>query len=154
MAEKSRFAYSRKIVWEYLNSQDKDATLQMGEDYKRYIKQAKTERETINLTREFAENNGYEPIDKLPGPLKPGDRVYQEIKGKALVIAVIGERPLVEGVNIIGAHVDSPRFDYFFIHLFFSEMRQYICNCKNWIVIIFTKTNVYLYTIISYNHPV
>ncbi|TYO96431.1 aminopeptidase [Desulfallas thermosapovorans] len=111
MSEISNFAYSRKTVWEHLNNQEKEAVMQMGEDYKRFIKQAKTERETIKLVKEYIENNGYVPVDKVTGPLDTGDRVYQEIKGKALVMAVVGQRPLVEGANIIGAHVDSPRLD-------------------------------------------
>jgi len=111
MTEKSEFIYSKKNVWEYLNKEEKEAALHIGENFKRYIKQAKTERETINITRELAENNGYKPIDKITGPLRPGDRLYQEIKGKALVIALIGEIPVTDGTNIIGAHVDSPRLD-------------------------------------------
>lgn len=111
MAEKSQIAYSRKIVWEHLSNQEKDSTLELGEDFKRFIKRAKTERETINLIREFAENNGYKSIDKITELLRPGDRVYQEIRGKALVMAIMGQRPLIEGANIIGAHVDSPRLD-------------------------------------------
>ncbi|KAF1085920.1 putative M18 family aminopeptidase 1 [Sporotomaculum syntrophicum] len=111
MTEKSRFAYSKKIVWDYLNNQEKEEVFHIGEDYKRYIKMAKTERETIKITKEFAENNGYEPIEKITGPLQPGTRIYQEVKGKAIVMVTIGNSPLTEGVNIIGAHVDSPRLD-------------------------------------------
>jgi len=111
MTEKRELAYNRKIVWEYLNNEEKEAALQMGEEFKRYIKQAKTERETIKITREFVEDNGYQSLDKISSPLRPGDRVYQEIKGKALVMAIIGEKPITEGTNIIGAHVDSPRLD-------------------------------------------
>ncbi|WP_449241624.1 aminopeptidase [Desulfoscipio gibsoniae] len=111
VAEKNQFAYSRRIVWEHLISHEREAMLHMGEDFKRYMKRAKTERETVILTREIAENNGYKPVEKVLSPLKSGDRVYQVIKGKALIMAIIGERPLDEGVNIIGAHVDSPRLD-------------------------------------------
>lgn len=111
MSESSYFVYSRKNIWEHLDSQEKEAIMQMGEDYKRFIKQAKTERETIKLIKEYIENNGFVPLDKLTGSLNIGDRVYQDIKGKALVMAVVGQRPLVEGANIIGAHVDSPRLD-------------------------------------------
>ena len=57
---------------------------------------------------------GFQDLDillKEKGSLKPGARVYQNIKGKSLVFAVIGRRPFTEGINIVGAHVDSPRID-------------------------------------------
>ncbi len=109
--KKSKYAYGRKNVWEYLNKEEKEAAFHISENFKQYIKQGKTEREIVKITRDFAENNGFKSIENLTGPLKPGDRFYQEIKGKALVIAHIGEMPVTDGINIIGAHVDSPRLD-------------------------------------------
>lgn len=112
MADKtSDLAYSRKIAWDQLSEQEKQSVINMGEDYKRFIKRAKTERETIFLTREYIENNGFVPLDKVQGPLTPGARVYHTVRGKSMVVAVLGERPLVEGTRIVGAHVDSPRLD-------------------------------------------
>lgn len=111
MTETSRFAYSKKNVWDYLNDQEREEVFHLGEDYKHFIKMAKTERETIEIAKGFAEDNGYKPIETIIGPLLPGARLYQEVKGKAIVMAFIGERPITEGVNIIGAHVDTPRLD-------------------------------------------
>jgi aspartyl aminopeptidase len=50
-------------------------------------------------------------LDKGDSPLEPGAKVYQNIRGKSLAFAVIGNRPISGGVNIVGAHVDSPRID-------------------------------------------
>jgi aspartyl aminopeptidase len=111
MSKKGQLAYSRKNVWEKISELEKKSVLSMGEDYKQFIKQAKTERETIYLIKEFAENNGFKPLQGISGPLKPGDRVYAALRNKSMVMAVMGSRPLVEGANIIGAHVDSPRLD-------------------------------------------
>jgi aspartyl aminopeptidase len=111
MTEKSHLAYSRKIAWEHLSEQEKQAVMDMGENYKLFIKRAKTERETALLIREYAESRGFVSLDKIQRPLKPGDRVYHAVRGKSFIMAVLGERPLTEGANIIGAHVDSPRLD-------------------------------------------
>lgn len=111
MAEKSRFTYTRKIVWENLNDQEKNSVMHMGDDYKSFIKGAKTERETISLTRQYIENIGFKPIDQVSDPLKPGDRIYRVLHEKAMVMAIIGESSITQGINIIGAHVDSPRLD-------------------------------------------
>jgi aspartyl aminopeptidase len=53
---------------------------------------------------------GFVPVDQAT-ELKPGTKVYQNIRGKALVLAIIGKKPLGEGLNIVGAHLDSPRID-------------------------------------------
>ena len=60
------------------------------------------------------EKAGVRDIDSLlsqDGALPPGTKVYQNNRGKSLVFAVIGKKPLTGGVNIIGSHVDSPRID-------------------------------------------
>lgn len=107
----SNLAYNRKTVWEHLSEQEKQQVMHMGDDYKNFLARAKTERETAALIRDYAASRGFVPLESVNGPLKPGDRVYRALKGKSLLLAVLGERPPVEGVNVIGAHVDSPRLD-------------------------------------------
>ena len=71
---------------------------------------AKTEREAVIESVRLAEENGFVPFDASQ-PLKAGDRVYAVNRGKALILAVIGEKPIEAGVSIAAAHIDSPRLD-------------------------------------------
>ena len=81
-----------------------------AEGYKQFLATAKTEREVVEYTVALAEKAGFVPYDPA-APLKAGDRVYLNNRGKALILATIGDRPLSEGVSIAVAHVDSPRLD-------------------------------------------
>ena len=80
------------------------------EDYKRFLDEAKTEREATTAAIVMAEKHGFVPFE--PGvALAPGDKVYYNNRGKALLLAVIGTRPITDGVTIAAAHIDSPRLD-------------------------------------------
>ena len=80
------------------------------EGYKAFLNEVKTEREAVRFAIAEAEKNGF--VAYRPGmPLKAGDRVYQNNRGKALLLAVIGTAPIEEGVSIAAAHIDSPRLD-------------------------------------------
>lgn len=111
MSKQNSLAYNRKIVWEYLNGQEKQLAMSIGEDYKQFIRKAKTERETVRLIRDFAKNSGFKDLCNIQGALKPGDKVYSVVREKSILMAVIGKQHLTDGANIIGAHVDSPRLD-------------------------------------------
>ena len=75
-----------------------------------FLNRSRTEREAVCSAIEEAEACGFVPY--VPGmPLKVGDKVYQNNRGKALMLAVIGKKPLSEGSVIAGAHVDAPRLD-------------------------------------------
>ena len=80
------------------------------EEYKRFLDASKTEREAVESAIRLAEKNGFVPFDRNAA-LKPGDRVYVNNRGKALLLAVIGSRPITDGVSIAAAHIDSPRLD-------------------------------------------
>jgi len=107
----NRLTYARKIVWDYLNEREKKEVMDTGEEYKRFIGRAKTEREAVALAVEFLQQRGFVTLDSLRRPLQPGDKVYAVIKDKSLVMAVVGKQRPEAGANIIGAHVDSPRLD-------------------------------------------
>ena len=84
------------------------------EDYcKRYaafMDACKTEREATAWTEKIAQEHGFKAFQ--PGmSLQPGDKVYKNNRDKSIMLAVIGEKSLNEGVNICAAHVDSPRMD-------------------------------------------
>lgn len=80
------------------------------EGYKKYLDDAKTEREAVATAVAMAEKNGFVPFVKGMA-LKAGDKVYLNNRGKALLLATIGTRPITDGVTIAAAHVDSPRLD-------------------------------------------
>ena len=80
------------------------------EGYKKYLDDSKTEREAVIAAVALAEEKGFVPYVKGMA-LKAGDKVYLNNRGKALLMAVIGTRPITDGVTIAAAHIDSPRLD-------------------------------------------
>ena len=80
------------------------------EGYKQFLGASKTEREAVTSAVAAAEKAGFRPFDKTV-KYPAGSKVYAVNRGKALILAVVGERPLGEGVHITAAHIDSPRLD-------------------------------------------
>lgn len=80
------------------------------EGYKSFLNKCKTEREVTAFVEEEAKKAGFQPFDKNK-PYKAGDRVYQVNRQKAIILAVVGKEPIENGVNIVAAHIDSPRLD-------------------------------------------
>ena len=89
---------------------EKDIVFKFAEGYKDFLDIAKTEREAIREAVRLAEACGFKPLESFTS-LKEGDKVYAINKLKGLILAVIGAEPIVDGVNIVGAHVDAPRLD-------------------------------------------
>ena len=82
--------------------------------YKECLDAGKTERECVRLAVRMAEEAGYTPLEnniKENRPLAAGDKVYATYNEKAMVMFHIGEEDFEKGMNILGAHVDSPRLD-------------------------------------------
>ena len=79
------------------------------EDYKKFLDAGKTERECVTEAVRLAEAKGFKPFTRGMA-VNPGDKLYRINRGKALMLAVVGTRPLSEGVNIGAAHIDSPRW--------------------------------------------
>lgn len=86
------------------------AAMEFCEGYKAFLDSSKTEREAVDTMVSMLEKRGYQPFDPHK-KYQPGDKVYRNNRGKALVMAVIGRRPLEEGVHIAASHIDSPRLD-------------------------------------------
>ncbi len=79
-------------------------------DYRKFLDGGKTERDCVDYTVELAEARGFVAYE--PGmPLEPGKKVYVNNRGKGIMLAVIGKKPLAEGANIGAAHTDAPRLD-------------------------------------------
>ncbi|MCQ2560857.1 MAG: aminopeptidase [Clostridia bacterium] len=101
-------------AWEKYSSKDIKAASAFCEKYKKFLDKGKTERECVDQVVEIAEKAGFVKLeDKLASGegLKPGDRVYSICMGKTAALFVIGSQPMEKGMNILGAHIDSPRVD-------------------------------------------
>ena len=79
-------------------------------DYKNFLNNGKTERECVEQIIKMAEKKGYKDILKYK-KLKPGDKVYIQKMNKAIALFEIGLEPIEKGMNILCAHIDSPRLD-------------------------------------------
>ena len=104
----------RTNVWKTYDAAARLACMDLAEDYKRFLSSSKTERECVEFFIEEAERCGYIELSEAIRKgvqLRPGDRVYSVWMNKSLVMFEIGSRPLQEGLNILGAHIDSPRLD-------------------------------------------
>lgn len=80
------------------------------EKYKTFLNNGKTEREVVSEVVAEAERNGFAPFE-LDKKYNPGDKFYLNNRGKAIILAVQGEKGCSEGVRIAAAHIDSPRLD-------------------------------------------
>ena len=80
------------------------------EGYKKFLDAGKTEREAAAFIEREAAAKGFVPFDPQK-KYKPGDKVYLMNRGKSVILAVIGKKPIAEGVNLLAAHIDSPRLD-------------------------------------------
>lgn len=87
-----------------------DPVMNFGKDYIDFMSLSKTERETVDNSIEIAEKAGFKDLNTV-SELKAGDKVYFNNRGKSLFLFVVGKEDLAKGLNILGAHVDSPRLD-------------------------------------------
>ena len=79
-------------------------------NYKNFLNNGKTERECSKQIIELAEKNGYKDLNSVSS-VKPGDKVYIQKMNKAVALFELGTEPLEKGLNVLGAHIDSPRLD-------------------------------------------
>ena len=93
-----------------VNAAEEERCTQYCEGYKQFLDAGKTERECVQEAVALAERAGFRPLVRGE-TLASGDKVYRVNRGKAVFLAVIGEKGLEEGVQIGGAHIDSPRLD-------------------------------------------
>ena len=104
-----------KIAWEkYPEGNKREEVFQFAENYRKFISDCKTERECVTFFVEKAEKAGFVNLEKVIAEhtaLKAGDRVYANNMGKGMALFVIGKESMEKGMNILGAHIDSPRLD-------------------------------------------
>ena len=104
----------RKNAWNTYDENAMKELEQVTEQYRRFISEGKTERECAQLTVEMAKKHGYISLEEAVASgrqLKAGDKIYAVHKKKLVVLFEIGTEPMEKGMNILGAHIDSPRLD-------------------------------------------
>lgn len=100
----------KKNAWSKYNDQEMKKLMTFCEDYKDFLSTCKTERECVKYSVELIEKLGFKNINSLKS-LKAGDKVYVVNRDKNICVFVIGDEPIENGLNVLGAHIDSPRID-------------------------------------------
>jgi aspartyl aminopeptidase len=101
-------------AWNIYKAKDLKALEKLSEDYKHFLDHGKTERECTELLVEMAEKNGYKNLEDVIAKgekLGKGSKVYAVNMGKAVMMLNIGDDIIRDGMNVLGAHIDSPRLD-------------------------------------------
>ena len=101
----------RRNAWKIYTADQLKELDQINSRYKVCLDEGKTERECVRLTVKEIEKKGYRDLKDIKGSLKAGDKVYAVCMGKSIAMFQIGKEPLENGMNILGAHIDSPRID-------------------------------------------
>ncbi|MDO4483406.1 MAG: aminopeptidase [Clostridia bacterium] len=104
----------RENAWKKYDAEELAKLNAFAEKYKDYISTAKTERECVDESVKLAEAAGFRNLDdciRSGEALKAGERVYRNWMGKDFMLFIVGEKGLEAGMNILGAHIDSPRID-------------------------------------------
>lgn len=99
-----------KTAWDKYQGKELDKVMKFSEGYKTFLDNSKTEREAVNTSIALAKKKGFKNLEEVK-KIKAGDKLYFNNRGKSLALFVIGKKPLEEGINILGAHIDSPRLD-------------------------------------------
>ena len=102
--------YQPKNGYDRIDTEERLVMEQYAEEYKKFLNEARTEREAVKLAVEMAEAQGFVPYERGM-EMAPGTKIYFNNRGKSLILAVMGEQPLENGCVIAGAHVDAPRLD-------------------------------------------
>ena len=101
----------RENAWKKYDEAGLKEVFNYCEGYKKYISDCKTERECVSESIRIAQAYGYrnlEDVIRNKETLKSGDKVYANNMGKGLALFLIGEEPMSNGCNILGAHVPLP----------------------------------------------
>lgn len=103
-----------KNTWKKYSSKDLKKLEKLCDEYREFLDNGKTERECIDTIVNAAEAAGYRELESLireGASLKAGDKVYSVWMNKSIAMFRLGKKPMTEGMNILGAHIDSPRLD-------------------------------------------
>lgn len=105
-----KLTIKKRNVYKEISADEKAEMTELCREYITFLNNGKTERECVKLIVEYAEKHGFKPLSEQE-TLKAGDKIYSVNRGKNVLMAVIGSEDIKNGVNIAGAHIDSPRLD-------------------------------------------
>jgi len=102
--------FKAKNIWEEV---DHSLIMDYGKRYMDFLDKAKTERLAVKEVVRQSKEHGFVDYDEVmkKGSIKAGDKIIYNHKGKSAVLFVVGKKPIEDGMNIVGAHIDSPRLD-------------------------------------------
>lgn len=103
-----------KNTWETYQAKQLKEVDEFAQEYMAFLDNGKTERECIDQIVNMIEQEGYQELETLVtsgAKLMSGDKVYSVWMNKSIVMFRIGQKKMTEGINILGAHIDSPRLD-------------------------------------------
>ena len=107
---KQQLFKQEKCGWQGISEERKNEIFTYCDQYMQYLNHSKTEREIVKTSKQMAEEKGFKDLATIK-TLKAGDKIYYINHEKSMYLAVIGKNPIERGINIIGAHADSPRLD-------------------------------------------
>lgn len=110
-----KLTYKVKNSWEKMPDDEYEKVFSFCDSYMEFMNEAKTEREFTRLAEKLLQQKGYLQLEEayaLNGQLLPGMKVYRVTRKKGILAAVLGRNPIEDGLNIVGAHIDSPRIDF------------------------------------------
>jgi len=110
MSEKANLSYEKKTVYDQAGSKVVEEAYDYAKGYVKYLDAAKTEREAVCESVKIAEAAGYRAWS-FGEPMKAGDKLYYNNRGKNIFLFRIGTEPINNGIRITAAHIDSPRLD-------------------------------------------
>ncbi len=107
---KEKLFNQRKCGWENVSEEERSKINTFGDEFIYFLNNCKTEREVADFVRDVLNKNGFIDLrEKMV--LEPGDKIYYINRNKSVYIAIIGTDKMESGLNIVGAHIDSPRLD-------------------------------------------
>jgi aspartyl aminopeptidase len=105
-----RLLFKEGMIWEDLPKKDDKAISEFSEGYKAFLTEGKGLREVARLIVGAASDGGFKALTKTKGS-KPGKRVYVVNRDKGVAMAILGKRPIEEGLRVVVSHIDAPRLD-------------------------------------------
>ena len=96
-----------KPVWDIIDDAEKGKVYDFSKEYIKFLDDAKTEREAVEVIVRKAKERGYSEI----GTGKNSEKVFAINRNKAVAMAVIGRKPLMDGLRLVASHIDAPRLD-------------------------------------------
>lgn len=110
--ETKELELKRKSIWKQIDDKENEEIFAYGEDYKKFLDNGKTERLATKYIVDKAKECGFIDFEEaIKSKINPGDKIILNNKNKSVVLFVIGQEDIEEGMNIVGAHLDAPRLD-------------------------------------------